>query len=108
MPTRSFKEWTDDMLNLKVWAVSAACFLAVSYTLCVIGGLLLPGLPIAHRTLELVLPGFVWISASAFVLGLVETFLFGLYAGFAFAVLHNLFASRWTTAERRAPGAKAA
>jgi hypothetical protein len=96
------------MLNLKVWAVSAACFLAVSYTLCVLGGLLLPGLPIAHKTLELVLPAFVWISASAFVLGLVETFLFGLYAGFAFALLHNVFASRWGMLGRRLPGAKAA
>jgi uncharacterized membrane-anchored protein len=96
------------MLNLKVWAVSAACFLAVSYTLCVTGGLLLPGLPIAHRTLELVVPGFMWISASAFVLGLVETFLFGLYGGFAFALLHNLFAARWGTAGRLTSRAKAA
>jgi hypothetical protein len=55
----------------------------------------MPGLPIRHVTLEALLPGFVWISLGAFVLGLIESFLFGLYIGAAVAALHNAFARRW-------------
>jgi hypothetical protein len=40
------------MLNLKVWTTTSACWTAVSFTLCVLGGVLAPGLPIPHRTLE--------------------------------------------------------
>ena len=53
------------MLSFKVWTVATALFTAISYVLCVLGGLLLPGLPIPHRTLELLLPGFAWISTSS-------------------------------------------
>jgi ammonia channel protein AmtB len=83
------------MLNIKVWTMALGCFLAASFTLCVVGGLIAPGLPIKHVTLQAVLPGFVWISPGAFVLGLVESFLFGVYAGLVFVPLHNLFARRW-------------
>lgn len=85
------------MLNVKVWAMSFGCWMAATFTICVLGGVLAPGLPIPHRTLELVLPGFTWISAWSFVLGFVETFLYGVYAGGLFAALHNLFARVWTT-----------
>ena len=96
------------MLNVKVWTVSLGSFLAISFTLCVIGGVIVPGLPIPHRTLELLLPGFVWISLGAFALGLVETFLFGFYAGGLFVALHNFFASRWGITQRSSTKAKAA
>ena len=84
----------DVMLNVKVWALALGSFLAVSFVLCVLGGLIAPDLPITHRTLEAVLPGFVWISPGAFILGLVEMFLFGVYAGIVFVGLHNFFARR--------------
>src|SRR6187549_3220292 len=42
-----------------------------------IGGVIAPGLPIPHRTLELLLPGFTGLSLGSFALGLIETFLFG-------------------------------
>ena len=83
------------MLNIKVWTVSLGSFLAVSFVICVLGGLLLPGLPIKHLMLEAILPGFVWISPGAFVLGLAESFLFGVYGGLVFTLLHNYFARRW-------------
>ena len=84
------------MLNLRTWIVSSGCWMAVTFTICVLGGVIAPGLPIPHRTLELVLPGFAWISLGSFVLGLVETVLFGVYAAWLFVVLHNFFARRWT------------
>ncbi len=83
------------MLNIKVWSMALGTFLAVSFTLCVVGGLVLPGLPIRHVTLEAVLPGFVWISPGAFLLGLIESFFFGVYTGVVFVPLHNAFVRRW-------------
>ena len=84
------------MLNIKVWAMSLGCWMAATFTICVLGGVIAPGLPIPHRTLELLLPGFTWISMGSFVLGFVETFLYGVYAGLLFVPLHNFFARRWS------------
>ena len=88
------------MLNIKVWTMSLGSFLAISFTLCVLGGLIAPDLPIAHEKLEVLLPGFVWISPGAFVLGLVESFLYGAYAGLLFVPLHNFFARWWHVSSR--------
>lgn len=85
------------MLNLRTWIVSSGCWMAITFTICVLGGVIAPDLPIPHRTLELVLPGFAWISPGSFVLGLVETFLFGVYAAWLFVSLHNYFARRWSS-----------
>jgi hypothetical protein len=41
------------MLNLKVWTMSLGCWLATTFTLCVLGGVLVPALPIPHQALEL-------------------------------------------------------
>ena len=83
------------MLNLKVWMMSLGSWMAVSFTICVLGGVVAPTLPIPHRTLELLLPGFTWISARSFVLGLAETFVYGVCAAWLFVSLHNFFARRW-------------
>jgi len=85
----------DVMLNLKVWTMSLGCWMAISFTICVIGGVLAPGLPIPHRTLELLLPGFIWVSPGMFVLGLAESFFYGVYVGLLFVPLHNFFARFW-------------
>ena len=96
------------MLNIKVWTMSLGCFLAISFAVCALGGLFFPELPITHLTLELVLPGFVWISPGAFVLGFVETFLFGVYAGLLFVSLQNFFARWWHVSRPASSNAKAA
>jgi hypothetical protein len=96
------------MLNMKLWTVTLGCWMAISFTLCVLGGVIAPGLPIPHRTLELLLPGFTWISLGAFALGLVETFLFGVYAGWLLVVIHNFFARRSEATKHVAPTTKAA
>ena len=83
------------MLNIKVWAMSLGCWMAATFTICVLGGVIAPNLPIPHRTLELLLPGFTWISLGSFVLGLGETFFYGVYAGLLIVLLHNFFARRW-------------
>ena len=80
------------MLNLRIWTLTSGCWMSITYTVCVLGGVIAPAVPIPHRTLELLLPGFTWISLGSFVLGLVETFLFGVYAAWLLVSLHNLFA----------------
>jgi hypothetical protein len=84
------------MMNIKVWIATFAAWMGVSFTICVLGGVLLPGLPIRHQTLELLLPGFVWISFGSFVLGLLESLLYGVYAAAVLVVIHNFFHRRWT------------
>ena len=88
------------MLNLKTWASASGCWIAITFSICVLGGVLMPDLPIPHRTLELLLPGFTWISVRSFALGLVETFLFGVYAAWLFVSLHNAFVRFWTKPQR--------
>ena len=85
------------MMNIKVWTMSLGSWMAATFTICVLGGVIAPDLPIPHRTLELLLPAFRWISWGSFMLGLVETFVFGAYAGWLLASLHNFFARRWGT-----------
>ncbi|MEX2284111.1 MAG: DUF5676 family membrane protein [Gemmatimonadota bacterium] len=82
------------MYRIRIWAPALGFFLAISFTLCVLGGLLLPGLPILHEGLALFLPGFTWISPASFLLGLVESFAFGVYVAVLFVGLHNFFARR--------------
>jgi hypothetical protein len=83
------------MLNIKVWIATFAAWMGVTFTICVLGGILVPGLPIRHQTLELLLPGFTWISWGGFVLGLVESLFYGVYAAVVLVAVHNFFHQRW-------------
>ena len=82
------------MLNLKVWTVSLGLAGAISFAACVVWDLITPELLHMHPLLELLLPGFVWISAGAFVLGLVESFLGGVWIALVFVPVHNLLHRR--------------
>jgi hypothetical protein len=42
------------------------------------------------------LPGFTWLTWPSFLLGLVETFLYGIYVGLVFAPLYNFFVSTFS------------
>lgn len=86
------------MFNLKAWVWSLGSATAVSFVLCVLWGLVMPEALHMHQLLEIVLPGFTWLSVGAFFIGLVESFLWGAYAGLVFVPLHNLFFRRWAGA----------
>lgn len=83
------------MLNLKVWTWTLGAWAAVTYLVCVLWGLVTPEAFHMHELLETVLPGFRWLSPVGFLIGLVESFLYGAYAGLLFVPLHNLFHRRW-------------
>jgi hypothetical protein len=86
------------MLNIKVVSWSLGMFVAVSFLLCVIYGLIVP--PSLHMApfLEMALPAFKWLTFWGFWLGLIESFLYGVYAGLVFVPIYNLLARRWGVA----------
>jgi len=74
--------------------MALSLFLAISYTLCVLGYVFWPNLPIEHSALSIFLPGFTLLSWSSFALGLVESFGWGWYIALIFAPIYNFFAAR--------------
>lgn len=97
------------MLNWKVVTKSLASFGAISFALCVGYGLLAPAAFHQSWLLEAALPGFKWLSVGSFVLGVIETALYGAWAGILYSALYNYFARRaGRGAEHRITTARAA
>ena len=85
------------MLNVKVIACSLGLFAAVSFVLCVIYGLIVPPSVHSPALLEMVLPGFKWLTFAGFCVGLLESFAYGAFAGLIFVPIYNLLNRRWGT-----------
>ncbi|MFQ5707861.1 MAG: DUF5676 family membrane protein [bacterium] len=83
------------MLNMKVVSWSLGLFSVVSFVLCVIYGLITPESLHMHNFLEIVLPAFKWLTWWGFLLGLIESFLYGVYAGLVFVPIYNFLYRRW-------------
>lgn len=84
------------MLNIKVVSWTLGIFTAISFVLCVIYGLIVPQTFHVAGFLEAVLPAFKWLTVGGFFLGLIESFLYGVYAGLVFVPIYNFFARRWS------------
>lgn len=82
-------------LNIKVVTWALAIFAEVSYLICVLYGLIVPAALHMTQFLEIVLPGFQWLTVSGFVIGVVESFLYGVYAGLVFTPIYNFFDDKW-------------
>lgn len=83
------------MLNIRVVTWSLSTFLLFSYLVCIFYGLVVPeGL---HMTmfLEATLPGFKWLTPGGFLIGLVESFLWGAYLGLVFTPIYNFYQRKW-------------
>jgi len=48
-----------------------------------------------HALLEQLLPAFKWLTWWGFLLGLVESFLYGVYAGLVYVPIYNFLKRRW-------------
>lgn len=83
------------MLNLKVVTWALGIFTAFTFVFCVTYGLATPESLHMHAFLEQVLPGFKWLSWPAFAIGLVESFLYGVYAGLVYVPIYNVLQRRW-------------
>jgi 2TM family of unknown function (DUF5676) len=82
------------MLNWRVVTLTLGVFGSVMFLSCVVYGLAVPAVWHPAWALEAVLPGFHWLTPASVVLGAVETFLYGAYAGIVYSALYNLFARR--------------
>ncbi len=83
------------MLNLKVVCWSLGLTTAVSFVVCVFWGLVTPESLHMHAFLEQILPAFKWLTWWGFLLGLVQSFLYGIYAGLVYVPIYNLLNRRW-------------
>lgn len=83
------------MLNMKVvsWALGVTSL--ISFLVCVGYGLATPASPHMTGFLEQVLPGFKWLTWPGFFIGLIESFLYGVYAGMVYVPVYNFFKRRW-------------
>tara|TARA_R110002049_G_scaffold598_8_gene3339 strand:- start:89 stop:346 length:258 start_codon:yes stop_codon:yes gene_type:complete len=83
------------MLKIKIVTWSLGTFTAVSFIVCIIYGLVTPDSLHMHTFLETILPAFQWLTWWGFLLGLLESFLYGVYAGLVFVPIYNFFHKRW-------------
>jgi hypothetical protein len=84
------------LLNMRVVSWALGIFFVISYILCVLYGLVVPErLHGMKAFLEAALPAFKWLTFSGFLLGLVESFLYGVYIGIVFVPIYNFFNKRW-------------
>jgi hypothetical protein len=86
------------MINIKVLTWSLGLFAAVSFVLCVVYGVFAPESLHMHTALETVLPGFRWLTFNGFFVGLVESFLYGVYGGLVFGWIYNGIWKLWGSA----------
>lgn len=77
------------MLNTKLvtWALGIST--SITFVVCVIYGLVTPQSLHMSPLLEQLLPAFKWLTWWGFLLGLVESFLYGAYAGLVFCPIYN-------------------
>lgn len=80
-------------IHLYPVGMALGIFLSVSFAVCVLFGLLLPGAMMYEAWLPW-LPGVTWISWPSALLGLAESFAYGWYIALLFVPLYNLFAKR--------------
>ena len=84
------------MLNIKIVSWSLGIFTAVSFVLCVIYGLIVPESLHNHQFLEAVLPRLqVADNLGILSMGLLESFLYGVYAGLVFVPIYNFISRCW-------------
>jgi hypothetical protein len=84
-----------DMLNTKLVTWALGIWSAITFIVCVVYGLVTPQSLHMHEFLELILPAFKWLTWWGFLLGLVESFLYGVYAGLVFCPVYNWLYRRW-------------
>ena len=71
------------------WSLSL--FLALSFVLCVLLGLVVPNFGLHQPWLQF-FPGFTWLTWPSFLLGLIESFAYGRYVALISGPLFSFFA----------------
>jgi len=91
--TSSFAAESHKKIQIKVLGNSLGLFIAITFVLCVIFDLVFPEYAM-NRVWSPLFPGFVWLSWSSFLIGLVESFAYGWYISILFVPIYNYFQAR--------------
>lgn len=89
------------MLNTKLVTWALGLWAAITFVVCVVYGLVAPRGLGMQGFLEMVLPAFKWLTWWGFLLGLVESFLYGAYVGLVFCPIYNWLQRRWGSVKGR-------
>ncbi|HQT65854.1 MAG TPA: DUF5676 family membrane protein [Acidocella sp.] len=81
------------MIPVAALGMALSLLLVISYLIC-ITTYFIPGLPVSHAMLTVLLPGFELLSWQSFLLGLVESFAWGWYVALIFGPIYNFFILR--------------
>ena len=84
-----------NQLNIRVVTWSLATFTSFSFVACVLYGFIVPESLHLVQFLEITLPGFKWLTVPSFFIGLIESFLYGVYAGLVFTPIYNFYVKKW-------------
>jgi len=76
-------------LSIKTVGFSLAILFSFTFSLCVLFGLTIQGSDM-HKFLEVILPGFTWISFRSFLYGFFLSFIYGFYTALIFVPVYNL------------------
>ena len=77
------------MLNIKIVTWSLAIWAALMFVSCLVYGLLTPTSIHMNAFLEQLLPGYKPLSWKGFSIGLIESFLYGAFAGLVYVPVYN-------------------
>ncbi|WP_330109710.1 DUF5676 family membrane protein [Methylophaga thalassica] len=83
------------MLKIKVVTWSLAIFTSFTFVFCVVYDLVTPSSIHMSAFLQQVLPGFEPNSWRGFGIGLVESFLYGVYGGLVYVPIYNFLQRNW-------------
>jgi len=88
------------LLDMRTVSWSSGIFTAFTFILCVLYGLVVPErLHGMSQFLEMVLPAFKWLTFGGFILGLIESFLYGAYIGIVFVPTYNYVSRKCKVSE---------
>jgi len=80
-------------LSLKAVGHATSLFLAITFVLCVGFDLVFPSRAM-YQSWQAMLPGFSWISWRSFLLGVVESYVYGWYATLIWVPIYNVSVQR--------------
>jgi 2TM family of unknown function (DUF5676) len=89
------------VLNIKVVTWSLAIWAALMFVSCVVYGLLTPSSMHMTAFLEQLLPGYKPVSWIGFFIGLIESFLYGAFAGLVYVPVYNFLNRNFSAREFR-------
>lgn len=96
------------MYKMRVWIWTLGLLSTLAFLHVVLLGLFGSTHLTVDRALHILLPGYHSGSMSGFMIGLVESFLWGAYAAILFVVIHNYFYGIHHIAPKAEPGRHAA